>query len=367
MTRRVRNLVIAGVGVLLLIGIGTARGGMGARDEGVTVFAEDRGSGTEFAGSADFADDSVTDEFAERELGTTAPRQGRGVTVGGGGGATGGGGGGDLAAGAAEEADAGADFGADSSAAAPLPPIPDSERIIKDGRVEVEVPKGGFDRAFAAVLGLAEKVGGQIANSQSSRDEDRASGEVTIRVPVQRFEQLLASADGIGTVEHRQITSQDVSGEYVDLQARVRHLQAQEQFYLGLLGKARVVGDAIAINQHLSTVQAEMEQIRGRLRLIEERTTYSRLTISLYEPGVVPLLTDRLPDQRGVLAQAWHEAVMALQETMGALLVGAFTMAPLIALALIGWALWRRLRARPAASPDPRPAVEEEQGPLPVG
>lgn len=366
MTRRVRNLVIAGVGVLLLIGIGTARGGMGARDEAVTVFAEDGRSRTELSkGEAGFSGDSVTDEFAEREFGSTAVRQGGGVTVGGGGGATGGGGAGDSAAGRGAEGEA--DFSADSSAAVPLPPIPDSERIIKDGRVEVEVPKGGFDRAFAAVLGLAEKVGGQIANSQSSRDEDRASGEVTIRVPVQRFEQLLASADGIGTVEHRQITSQDVSGEYVDLQARVRHLQAQEQFYLGLLGKARVVGDAIAINQHLSTVQAEMEQIRGRLRLIEERTTYSRLTISLYEPGVTPLLTDRLPEQRGVLAQAWHEAVMALQESVGALLVGAFTMAPLIAVALIGWALWRRLRARPAATPDPRPAVEEEQGPLPVG
>ena len=370
--RRTRNLLIAGLAVLALIGIGMARGGMGGDDAGFTVFSEGAGesrAGSDGGGEAERTraarqvdEESAGDAFDQ----AAAPAPSVSGVSTGGGGATAGyaasGSGGDFAAGSA-------DGGGDTDSGAPisLPPLRDSERIIKDGRIEVEVPKGGFDQAFRALVDLAGKAEGQVVSSQSSRDDKRASGEVTIRVPAQRFDQLLASTQGVGKVEHREVTSQDVSGEFVDLQARVRHLQAQEQFYLGLLGKARVVGDAIAINQHLSTVQAEMEQVQGRLRLLDERSTYSRLTVSLYEPGVAPLLTDRMPEPRGQLGLAWSEALLAFQETIGALLVGTFTMAPLLLLGLLAWAAWRRLRPRSAASPDPRPAVEEDAGPLPVG
>lgn len=367
--RRTRNLLIAGLAVLALIGIGMARGGMSGDDAGFTVFSEGSGESRAESDSGEQAlrgraerqvaeDSAGGDEFEEAAV--PAPP---GVGVSGTGGSANGyatsGSGGDFAS------DGGGD--ADGGGTIPLPPLKDSERIIKDGRLEVEVPKGGFDQAFRALVELAGKAEGQVVSSQSSRDDKRASGEVTIRVPAQRFDQLLASTQGVGKVEHREVTSQDVSGEFVDLQARVRHLQAQEQFYLGLLGKAKVVGDAIAINQHLSTVQAEIEQVQGRLRLLDERSTYSRLTVSLYEPGVAPLLTDRMPEPQGRLGLAWSEALLAFQETIGALLVGAFTMAPLLLLGLLAWAAWRRLRPRPAASPDPRPAAEEEAGPLPVG
>lgn len=368
MSRRpARRTVIAAMGILLLILVGLARQNLGGNDTSFQVIAAE-GEAQEGSG------DSGVSRQGSTVVGEEAARSGRtgfGAAGSGGSGvqATGGASG-DFASSDGDEFDDAAysSSGADAGGAAsiPLPPIPDSERIIKDGRIEVEVPKGSFDQAFRSVVSLAQKAGGDVASSQSSRDDKRASGEITIRVPSQRFDQLLESTNGLGKIEHREVSSQDVSGEFVDLQARVRHLQAQEQFYLGLLGKARVVGDAIAINQHLSTVQAEMERVQGRLRLIEEQTTYSRLTIALYEPGLSPLLTDRMVEQPGALGVAWREAVLAFQETIGALLVGAFTMAPLLALALAAWLLWRRLRPRPAAQ-DPRPVAEEEKGPLPVG
>lgn len=367
--RRARTVVIAAVGILLLIAVGLAQRGMSGDDSGLEMIAADEGQGgtdgstAGTSGATTFRDARAPGDryFSEDSAEPTAAQ---------GGGAAGSGTSGSGGAGmnfAASDGDFASDGGGEVDASTiPLPPLSDSERIIKDGRIEVEVPKGRFDEAFRGVLSLATKAGGQVASSQSSRDDKRASGEITIRVPAQRFDQLLESTSGIGKIEHREVSSQDVSGEFVDLQARVRHLQAQEQFYLGLLGKARVVGDAIAINQHLSGVQAEMERIQGRLRLLDEQTTYSRLTISLYEPGVTPLLTDRAIEHPGALGQAWDEAMLAFQETIGALLVGTFTMAPLLALGLLAWALWRRLRPRPAAQ-DPRPVAEEEKGPLPVG
>lgn len=377
MTRqRARTVVIAAVGILLLIVVGLAQRGMSSDDSGLELIAaEDERGGADGADIGGSGARALRDArapgdryFSEDSAEPTAAHGGGAVgsDTSGSGAASGmnfASSDGDFARDGGGSADAGGDVAASTI---PLPPLSDSERIIKDGRIEVEVPKGRFDEAFRSVLSLATKVGGQVASSQSSRDDKRASGEITIRVPAQRFDQLLKSTSGVGKIEHREVSSQDVSGEFVDLQARVRHLQAQEQFYLGLLAKARVVGDAIAINQHLSGVQAEMERIQGRLRLLDEQTTYSRLSISLYEPGVAPLLTDRMIEHPGALGQAWDEAMLAFQETIGALLVGAFTMAPLVAVGLLAWALWRRLRPRPAAQ-DPQPVAEEEKGPLPVG
>lgn len=373
--RRARTVVIAAVGILLLIAVGLAQRGVSGDDSGLEMIAaEDESGGAQGSTAAGSgatamrdvrapADRYFSDDTMERASATSGLAAGGSASSGGGSSMGFAATDGDGSADGGASADAGADLNASTI---PLPPLSDSERIIKDGRIEVEVPKGRFDEAFRGVLSLATKAGGQVASSQSSRDDKRASGEITIRVPAQRFDQLLESTSGIGKIEHREVSSQDVSGEFVDLQARVRHLQAQEQFYLGLLGKARVVGDAIAINQHLSGVQAEMERIQGRLRLLDEQTTYSRLTISLYEPGVAPLLSDRVIEHPGALGQAWDEAMLAFQETIGALLVGTFTMAPLLALGLLAWALWRRLRPRPAAQ-DPQPVAQEEKGPLPVG
>jgi len=269
-----------------------------------------------------------------------------------------------MAAGDRDSSAEGGDFGGDVPVGAPAS-LSYSQRIIKDGRVEIEVPRDGFDRGYAQVLALAAKAGGSVVQSQTFTQEDQASGELTIRVPAERFEELLTSTGGIGKVLHRSVESADVSGEFVDLESRLRHLQAQERFYLDLMSQARTVGDAVAINQNLSTVQAEMEQVQGRLRLLDEKTTFSRLTVALHEPGVGPLISQVPPVPRGVLAQAWADSVEALQQTIGALLIGAFTLFPLALLALVAWAVWRRLRPRPAQ--DPHQAAAPSEGPVSVG
>lgn len=351
--RRTQHLVLAVTVLIGLAAVGFVQGSGGGSDAGFFVGGES-------------ADDSVAEDIAadgQADFSNDGGVQGGHIAMGGSGsGASGATGGSNVAL---------SRQGADEDAGAPpAPSLPASgfrDRIIKDGRMEVEVPEGRFDEAFGAALRLADGVNGQVVASQSTGDRDgRSSGEVTIRVPAERFEELLTTAGTIGDVQSSRVTSQDVSGEFTDLQSRLRHLQAQERFYLELLDEAQVVGDAIAVNQHLSQILAEMEQVQGRLRLLEERTTYSRLTVALFEPGTGHIPGLLLREEGGVLAAAWHDALRGLQQTLGALLVGSFTMAPLAALGLLGWAAWRRLRPRPAAE-GPRPAGEQQEGPLHVG
>jgi len=218
-------------------------------------------------------------------------------------------GGSDEAGGAAEEAAAGAaappvDGGAeggggeqeDAADAAPPEAVDDrasavltagiGDRIVRDGTMRIRVEDDAFDGAFDRLVGLADQFGGTVlASDASTGDDGTTSGTLTVRVPAEDFDDLLVAVGRVGEVEQRSITSEDVSDEYVDLEARLRHNRAQERFYLSLLDRAEDVEDAIAVQQRVEGIQQTIEQIQGRLRFLDERTSFSRLTVELFEVG----------------------------------------------------------------------------------
>jgi hypothetical protein len=230
-------------------------------------------------------------------------------------------------------------------------PAQPGDRIIKEGTVSVEVDVGEFDRAYAAVIDAAARHGGTVVSSTTrTGEDDRTSGSITVRVPVEAYEQLLVSVGDIGTVRARQITAQDVTTEFVDLRSRLRHLQAQERFFLELMDDAQVVGDAIAVNQHLQQVQQQMEQVQGRLQYLEVRTSYSTLTVELLEPGTEVARVVPLAGTRPSLSLYWERALDAFVNMVGALLVAGLFVAPLLIPAGVALLAWRALRRRPVAA-----------------
>ncbi|CAN5502518.1 DUF4349 domain-containing protein [soil metagenome] len=226
------------------------------------------------------------------------------------------------------------------------------ERIIKEGTVTLQVDPGDFDTAFAQVIARARELGGHVASSSSSSDDVRptaedepplVSGQVTIRVPVRNFEDLLTVIGEAGRITDRSITSQDVTAEFTDLESRRRHLQAQERFYLGLLDQAEGVSDAIAVQQQLNGLQGQIEEITGRLNLLGDRTSFSTLTIRIREqaPGTPIEIAELEP---GRLAPYLEDAADVFVATIGGIIVVATFLAPFMVLALLGYALWRNLR-----------------------
>ena len=262
---------------------------------------------------------------------------------------------------AASLADADPDAVANVAALPPAPAARPGDRIIKEGTVRIEVAAGGFDRAFQQVVAEARRLGGDVvASTTSAEGEDGSFGSLTVRVPVTAFEDLLVGMAGIGDVRGRDIRAQDVSTEFVDLESRLGHLQAQERFYLGLLDDAQVVGDAIAVQQHLAGVQAQIEQIRGRLAMLEERTTFSRLIVELSEPGA-PAAEVVATGERRDLLRWWEAGLDAFVTMLGALLVAVLFALPLLAVAVpVVIALWALRRRRNAAAPPASETVERE-------
>jgi hypothetical protein len=236
-------------------------------------------------------------------------------------------------------------------------PAASGERIIRDGTVAVEIDAGDFDAAFADVVRAARRHGGHVTDSETHRsDSGAASGRVTVRVPVDDYDDLLTAVDDIGTTISRDIHAQDVTAEYTDLESRERNLEAQQRFYLELLDDAESVSDAIAVRQQLETIQGEIEQIRGRLRMLDDRTSFSTLTVELFEPGA-----DRAPPpgvgaDRPTLAGYWDTARDAFVNAVGALLVAAMFAVPLavpVAGALLAWRIVRHPTRHATLEPKP--------------
>lgn len=248
-------------------------------------------------------------------------------------------------------------------AAQPPPPldaaVSPEDRIIKQGTVALEVEQDGFDAAYARVVEASRRYGGSVLSSstRTEAEDGTTSGSVTLRVPAESYEDLLVGVGEIGEVRSRDVTAEDVSEEFVDLEARRRNLEAQERFYLGLLEEAAGVPDAIAVQQQLTTVTEQLEQVKGRLAFLDERTRFSTLTVELTEPGATPLVTEDLPAGPS-LARSWQTAQDAFVNVVGALLVAALFLAPIVLPALLlGAVAWRVLRRRPSsrvAAPPPR-------------
>ncbi|HUG86375.1 MAG TPA: DUF4349 domain-containing protein [Euzebya sp.] len=298
----------------------------------------------------------------------------------------------DVAQGEAGEAEQPQDD-SEGTAAAPQLPVDTSgtavtgERIIKEGTVTLQVQPGEFDEAFRQVIVRAQELGGHVAGSSSSThpvpavedgedDGVLVTGQVTIRIPVRNFEDLLTVVGEAGEIVDRNVTSQDVTAEFTDLESRRRHLQAQERFYLGLLEEAATVQDAIAVQQQLDGIQGQIEQITGRLTLLEDRTSFSTLTVQIREQGADPVqpLEEIEP---GGLTPYLTDAADVFIATVGSIIVVVTFIIPFLALLLLGYALWRMIRSSPRQTPSGPPAalpappaagpVTQEQAREPVG
>ncbi len=212
-----------------------------------------------------------------------------------------------------------------------------SDRVIKTGSITLRVGKGRFYQTYDKVMAAARAHGGQIAASNSYTGAgDIVSGNITIRVPSENFEEALSKLRKIGNVTAIDISSADVSGEYIDLESRLRHWRAQERVMLVLMDKTDTITDSITIQQQLSQIQMEIEQITGRLEYLKDHTTYSTLTVNISEPGAAPA-----PVAPWGLAATFMLAARAFTDTLKGLIVLTGYLAPLGLL----FGLWLGVRA----------------------
>ena len=212
-----------------------------------------------------------------------------------------------------------------------------SDSVIKDARLEVRVPSGNFEEAVQRAESIAAQYGGFVF-STSVADTDAKRGTVVIRVPSSDFERALSDLKDEGTLKSQDVTGRDVSEEFIDLQARIGNLEAQEAVILRLMKRATTVSQTIRIQSELSGIQLEIERLKGRLRFLEDRTSFGTISVTFVEAGAPA------PEAAGMLDKAWDQAVDVMLGVIAALIVSLGFVVPLGVLGGIVYLIVRQVR-----------------------
>jgi len=168
-----------------------------------------------------------------------------------------------------------------NSAVAPQPAI--DRQIIYRATINLQVKN--FVDTDREIIARVKEAGGYIAQFNEDRSSgDQRGGRWTVRLPVAGFTGFLDSVGKLGVADRREVQSQDVTEEYVDLEARLKNKQALESRLLELVAKrGDEIKDVIALEQELSRVREEIERLQGKLRFLSDRVSLTTVEISAYE------------------------------------------------------------------------------------
>ncbi len=170
------------------------------------------------------------------------------------------------------------------AAAMQSPPAPENtdQKIIREARLRFETPD--IDQTYNQIVTATKKYDAQIQNDSENKEYDAVSRSLTIRIPNQYFDAFLSEAgQGVDYFDQKEISSTDVTEEYIDVDARLNAKKKLEARYLELLSKAGKVSEMLEIERQLANVRAEIEAREGRLRYLKNRVAQSTVYISFYK------------------------------------------------------------------------------------
>jgi hypothetical protein len=158
-----------------------------------------------------------------------------------------------------------------------------SLKIIKTGKLILDVERGAYNQTRDEIYLLTESMGGYIQSESNSKQGDTTRGSILLRIPQEKFDATFKELSHLGDANNMEVSTQDVTEEYIDLEGRLRHLEAEESFYLGLIAQAKTIQEMISIREHLSSIQLEKERVLGRKNYLDNRISYSLIHILLQE------------------------------------------------------------------------------------
>lgn len=230
-----------------------------------------------------------------------------------------------------------------------LPSVaPIGARIVKNGSLSLEVKRDGLDESLGRVLTIVSTNGGAVQSSDTSG----RTATFVLRIPAERFETAVVDLRRLGKVTGNSLKSDEVTAQYVDLEARLRNLRAQEAVMLDLMRQARTIPDTITVQQQLSQIQGEIEQLEGQRRVLDDQTTFATLSVSISEKGA-PVAASNAPKAESQLSRSWHQATDAALAivggtivVLGAVIPLALILGPIVLVIMVA----RRRRARPVVA-----------------
>jgi hypothetical protein len=228
---------------------------------------------------------------------------------------------------------------ADGAKASAVPGAPaNPSRIIRTASLSVQVKDVGkaLDEARAA----AEDAGGYVGSETTTADErGREHTRVVLRVPVDKYETVLADLEGAGKLLERTAKAQDVTGQVVDVDSRIASQRASVARIRELMDRATKLSDVVTLEGELSARQADLESLLAQQASLKDRTSLATVTLTLSQKPVKKEAKDDDPGFLDALARGWDAFVTMLR---GLTVVVGWVL-PFAAAAALLTVVWLRL------------------------
>ena len=227
----------------------------------------------------------------------------------------------------------------------------DVSLIVKDAEDSLE-----------EVEAIAKDLGGYVVNSSSWYQDDQLRARLTIRVLAGEFDAAMTRLKDLAIkVEYRNVSTQDVTEEHTDLDARLRNLEATETELFELLTEVRErtskAEDVLAVHRELSRIREQIEQIKGRMQYLEKMTAMATINIDLIPDELAKPIVVAGWQPSGTAASALRSLVATFQRIVDAAIwLTIYVLPTLVVIALpfvilgLIWRRWRRGRRRRKAA-----------------
>lgn len=156
-----------------------------------------------------------------------------------------------------------------------------SRKLIYHADMRVKV--ASLLRANAGLDSLTQRHEAYISDASETRSDGQWEHRATIRVSPARFQSLLGSLRGLGTLESATLKTDDVTAEHADVTARLRTKRAVEQRYIALLGQARKISDVLEIEEKIGEMREQIEATESRLKTLNDEVGYSTINLAYYQ------------------------------------------------------------------------------------
>jgi len=217
------------------------------------------------------------------------------------------------------------------------------EMIVKEGEVHLEADR--VDEVSAEVRDLIDEYGGYVENSSFEEgDNGRQQVKYKLRVPAEDFNALLEEVTDLARVQREDVSTEDVTEEYVDLEARRNVLEAQEERLIEMYDEAEDVDDLLALEEELTRLRGQIESIQGRMDYLERVTSYSTLTVFIKQRMEATPQPDNVGEE---FMFSFQEGWRIFASTMVTVVAGLLRAWPfLLILAAAAAGVWKVIRGR---------------------
>lgn len=162
--------------------------------------------------------------------------------------------------------------------------VKSNQKIIKTANIEIKIKRNTAKEKLETVMRIAEISGGYVVDSDLTKGSVSTDATAVIRVPERSLKDVIAQIYKLGNVKKFTQSGRDVTNEYVDLQARIKQLKAEELAFRKLYDRASKISDLLQIQQNLSDVQTQIEQLQGQLNQLGEQVDFATINVLLSEP-----------------------------------------------------------------------------------